>query len=144
MALRRASRGVQIATLATLLAAGLLAPGALGSSYSARAQTGTTTVDSDSHSVPDGVWMTFEANPASSVLRPLRKFAACVRRHGIAGLPDPKVVNGKVVLMLPHALTSKSQRLESLQRACQSLLPQGPSTQPGIGTGPHTRQPGSR
>jgi len=72
--------------------------------------------------------MTFEANPPSFVLRPLRKFAACVRHHGVPGLPDPKVVGGKVVLMLPRGYSAKSPQLKKAQRACRKLLPQGPNT----------------
>jgi hypothetical protein len=86
--------------------------------------------------------MTFEANPVSFVLRPLRKFAACVRKHGVPSLRDPKVVDGKVVLMLPPGLTKKSPRLKKAGHACQKLLPQGANTQPGTGTGPTTTQPG--
>src|SRR5262249_10288822 len=94
--------------------------------------------------LPKGAWMTFEANPVSFVLRPVRQFAACARKHGIPDLPDPNVVDGKVVLLLPRGLTSKSSPLKKAQRACEKLLPQGPSRQPGRGTGPTTARPGSR
>jgi hypothetical protein len=144
--------GVRVAILAALLGAGLFAATALASSHSADAQpqgptitsapTGSTTTGTSS--VPKGAWLTFEVNPVSFALRPLRKFAACVRRHGITGLPDPKVVDGKVVLMLPRGLSTKSPELKSAQRACQRLLPQGANTQPGTGTtGPTTTRPGS-
>jgi len=86
--------------------------------------------------------MTFEVNPVSRVLRPLRKFAACVRKHGVPSLADPKVVGGKVVLMLPRGLTPKSPRLLRARRTCQKPLPQGANTQRGTGTGPTTTQPG--
>jgi hypothetical protein len=85
--------------------------------------------------------MSFEVNPVSVVLRPLRKFAACVRRHGVTGLSDPKVVGGKVVLLLPRGLTAKSLRLKAAERACQKLLPRGANTQAGTGTGPTTTRP---
>jgi hypothetical protein len=143
--------GVRVAILAVLLGAGLFAATALASSHSAGGQrqgptitsatTGTTTTGSSS--VPKGAWLTFEVNPVSFALRPLRKFAACVRQHGITGLPDPKVVEGKVVLMLPRGLSTKSSQLKNAQRACQKLLPQGANTQPGTGTGPTTTRPGS-
>lgn len=147
---RFTGRGIRAATLAALFGSGVLAAAALASSP-ARAQpqtftsatTGPTTAGVGSSSVPKGAWMTFEANPISFVLRPARRFAACVRRHGVPGLPDPKVVDGKVVLMLPRGLTAKSPRLEKAQRACQKLLPQGAKTQPGTGTGPTTTRPGS-
>lgn len=73
----------------------------------------------------------------------LRRFAACMRRHGVPGLPDPKVVDGKVVLMLPRGLTAKSPRLKKAQHACRKHLPEGPNTQPGTRTGPTTTRPGS-
>jgi hypothetical protein len=137
--------------LVALLGAGLLAATALASSPSARAQPQGPTVTSSttdltttgSSSVPEGAWLTFETNPISFALRPLRKFAACVRRHSITGLPDPKVIDGKAVLMLPRDLTAKSPRLKRAQRACQKLLPQGANTQPGTGTGLTTTRPGS-
>lgn len=97
---------------------------------------------SDAPGAPDGAWMVFEVNPPSFALRPLRRFAACVRRHGVPSLRDPKVVDGKVVLMVPRGLTAKSPRLARARRACQRFLPQGANTQPGAGTGPTTTRPG--
>jgi hypothetical protein len=148
----RAGAGVRAATLVALLGAGLFAATALAASHSPRAQaqgstttsatTVTTTDGPGPSALPKGVWMVFEANPVSFVLRPLRRFAACVRQHGIAGLRDPKVIDGKVVLMLPRGFTAKSPRLKKAQRACQKLLPQGANTQPGTGTGPTTTRPG--
>jgi hypothetical protein len=150
---RRASVGVRAAAAAALLCSGALAASALASAHSAGAQrqgstltqattgpTGSTTTGTSS--APKGAWLTFEANPVSFALRPLRRFAACVRQHGVTGLADPKVVDGKVVLMLPRGLTAKSPRLKKAQRACQKLLPQGANTQPGTGTGPTTTRPG--
>jgi hypothetical protein len=90
-------------------------------------------------SVPKKTWMTFQANPVSFVLRPLRTFAACVRKHGVPTLADPKVVEGHVVLMLPRGLTRNSPRLKKAKLACQKLLPKGPG-QPG--TGPTMTGPG--
>jgi hypothetical protein len=143
-----------VAALAALLGAGLLAASALASSHAAGAQpqgptitstatngpTGSTTTGTSS--VPKGAWLTFEVNPVSFALRPLRRFAACVRRHGITGLSDPEVIDEKVVLMLPRGLNAKSPPLKRAQRACQKLLPQGANTQPGTGTRPTTTQPG--
>jgi hypothetical protein len=151
------SGGARVGALAALLGAGLLAATALASSHSARAQpqgptitsatTATTTTGIGSPGAPkgawpNGAWMTFEANPVSLALRPLRRFAACVRRHGVQSLPDPKVMDGKVVLMLPRALTTKSPRLKNAQHACRRLLPQGANTQPGTRTAPTTTLPG--
>jgi hypothetical protein len=141
--------GVRAAILAGLLGAGLLAAAALAASHPAGAQpqgstitsATTATTTTGSSSVPKGAWLTFEVNPVSFVLGPLRKFAACVRRNGIPSLRDPKVVDGKLVLMLPRGLTPKSPRLKKAQRACQRFLPQGANTQPGTGTGPTTTQP---
>jgi hypothetical protein len=140
------------AALAALLGCGLLAATAFASFSPTRVQLpgATTTVTTTSSSAsgsstsPKGAWMTFEANPVSFILRPLRKFAACVRRHGITGLHDPKVVDGKVVLMLPRGLTPKSPQLKKAQHACRKLLPEGANTQPGTGSGPTTTRPGSR
>jgi hypothetical protein len=146
---RLARMGVRAAVLAALLGAGLFAAAALAASHPAGAQpqgsiiTSATTATTGSSSVPKGgAWLTFEANPVSFVLGPLRKFAACVRKHGMPSLRDPKVVDGKVVLMLPRGLTTKSPRLKKAQRACQKLLPQGANTQSGTGTGPTTTRPG--
>jgi hypothetical protein len=141
-----ASTSIRGGTLGALLGAGLLAATALAASHSAQAEpqgSTTTSTTAGSPSTPKGGWMTFEANPVSFVLRPLRKFAACVRKHGVPSLADPKVVGGKVVLMLPRGLTAKSPRLLRARRACQKFLPQGANTQPGTGTGPTTTQPGS-
>jgi hypothetical protein len=154
-------RGIRVAAVAALLGSGVLAAAALASTRSAQAQrqaatittavtgpttssatTGPTTTTAGSNSAPKGAWMTFEVNPPSFALRPLRRFADCVRRHGVPSLPDPKVVDGKVVLMLPRGLTARSPRLRQAQRACQKLLPQGAITQPGTGTGPTTTRPG--
>jgi hypothetical protein len=145
-------RGIRAATAAALLGSGLLAAGALASSHPAQARpeaptitsatTGPTTTNVGSPSAPKDAWMAFEVNPPSFALRPLRRFAACVRRHGVPNLQDPKVVDGKVVLMLPRGLAAKSPRLKSARRACQKLLPQGANTQPGTGTGPTTTRPG--
>jgi hypothetical protein len=145
---RLARMGVRAAVLAALLGAGLFAAAALAASHPAGTQpqgstiTSATTGQTGTSSAPNRVWMTFEANPVSVVLRPLRKFAACVRKHGVPSLRDPKVVDGKVVLMLPPGLTKRSPRLKKAQRACQKLLPQGANTQPGTGTGPTTTRPG--
>jgi hypothetical protein len=148
---RVAPRGVRAATLAALLGCGVLAATALGSSRALASGpmiTSATTAPTGGSpstgvaSQPKGAWMTFEVNPPSFALRPLRRFAACVRRHGVPNLQDPKVVDGKVVLMLPRGLTAKSLRLKSARRACQKLLPQGANTQPGTGTGPTTTRPG--
>jgi hypothetical protein len=145
---RLARMGVRAAVLAAILGTGLFAAAALAASHPAGAQpqgstiTSATTATTGSSHMPKGAWLTFEANPVSFVLRPLRKFAACVRKHGIPSLRDPKVVDGKVVLMLPRGLTPKSPRLKKAQRACQKLLPQGANTQPGTGTGPTTTRPG--
>jgi hypothetical protein len=149
---RRASGGVRVAAAAVLLCSGVLAASALASSRSAGAHpqgstlaqatsgpTGSTTTGTSS--APKGAWLTFEANPVSFALRPLRRFATCVRHHGVPTLRDPKVVDGKVVLMLPRGLTAKSPELKKAQRACQGLLPQGANTQPGRGTGPTTTRP---
>jgi hypothetical protein len=145
-----ASGAVRVATLAALLCAGVLAATALASSRVGGAQPLGATITSATTGqtgtgpapAPNRVWMTFQANPVSFVLRPLRKFAACVRRHGVPSLRDPKVVDGKVVLMLPPGLTRTSPRLKKAQRACQKLLPQGANTQQGTGTGPTTTRPG--
>jgi hypothetical protein len=141
-------RGIRLVTVAALLGAGVLAASALASPTATREGTTVTSVATlpanpgpGAPSAPKGVWMAFEVNPPLFALRPLRKFAACVRRHGIRGFADPKVVDGKVVLMLPHGLTAKSPRLKAAQRACQKLLPQGANTQPGTGTGPTTTRP---
>jgi hypothetical protein len=129
------SRAVRAAALPALLSFGLLAAIALAPSHSAQAQpqgptttSVSTTGNGGSSSATRGVWMTFEANPPSFVLRPLRKFAACVRRHGVPGLPDPKVVDRKVVLLLPRGLTPKSPQLKRARHACRKLLPQGSNT----------------
>jgi hypothetical protein len=141
------STPVRAATLAALLGFGLLAAAALASSHSPQSQPQGSTITSATtagggSSATRRVWMTFEANPPSLALRPLRKFAACVRHHGIPGLTDPKAVNGKVVLMLPRGYTAKSPQLKKALRACRKLLPQGANTQPGTGTGPTTTRPG--
>jgi hypothetical protein len=136
-------RGKQLGGLIVLIGLGLLAAAVAGPRGSASTQATTTTRVGSPAAPPTNAWMTFEANPPSFILPPLRRFAACVRRHGITNLPNPKVIDGKAVLMLPHGLTRKSPRLKRAQRACQRLLPQAPNTQPGTGTGPTTTRPGS-
>jgi hypothetical protein len=70
----------------------------------------TTVTTTGSSSAPKGAWLTYEVNLVS---------------FGIPTLRDPKVIDGKVVLLLPRGLTAKSPRLKSAQRACQKLLVEG-------------------
>src|SRR6266536_3148149 len=85
-----------------------------------------------------GVWMAFEIQPASLALKPLRRFAACARRHGLAKTPDPKTVGGKVVLMLPRGYLRNNPRIKSAERSCKRFIPAGGSVS---GQGPTTTRP---
>ena len=85
-----------------------------------------------------GVWMAFEIQPASLALEPLRRFAACARRHGLAETPDPKTVGGKVVLMLPHGYARANPRIKRAERLCKRFIPAGGSVS---GQGPTTTRP---
>ncbi len=80
----------------------------------------------------------FEIQPTSLALKPLRRFAACARRHGLAKTPDPKTVGGKVVLMLPHGYLRKNPRIKSAERSCKRFIPAGGSVS---GQGPTTTRP---
>ncbi len=49
-------------------------------------------------------------------------FAACMRAHGVANFPDPKVLRGGVRIQLPSG-SANSPQFQSAQQACQSLSP---------------------
>jgi hypothetical protein len=107
---------VRAAALIVGLSVGVLAAPALGRLAPAGAQ-----VDADA-SLPKNTWMALSGDPLRPVLARARKFAACVRRHGISGLPDPKIIGGDVVLLLPGGLKRTSPRLKKAERACRRLL----------------------
>jgi hypothetical protein len=50
------------------------------------------------------------------------KVRACVRRHGIPNLPDPKIVDRAVVLTLPQGRRRNSPLVVTADRACRKLL----------------------
>jgi hypothetical protein len=54
------------------------------------------------------------------------RYAACMRNHGVANFPDPKVTVGngsvKVAMMVTPAITGQAS-FKSAQRACQRILP---------------------
>jgi hypothetical protein len=138
----RPARGVRLALQAALRGSGVLAATALAASHSARDQPGADDHISHDGRQDQGRMDDVRGQTVSFVLMSLRRFAACVRKHGIPSLLDPKVVDGKVVLFPPRGLTAKSPRLKSTRLACHKLLPQGANTQPGTGTGPTATRPG--
>jgi hypothetical protein len=95
---------------AAALLTGVLAAGCGGSSPSPT--RGASTPTSAASEVESGV-----------------AFARCIRSHGVANFPDPKV-SGHAVRM-GSAATLRSPAFQSAAHSCQRLLPKGP---PGPGT----------
>lgn len=51
------------------------------------------------------------------------KNVACVRAHGLPGMPDPVVNAGGVAQALPPGISPLSPLLQSAQRACRKFMP---------------------
>jgi hypothetical protein len=130
--------GGRVATaLVLLFVVGLLAVACPALSHSS-----VTSVERGSGGSGRAGWITIEAAPLSRFLAMARKFAVCVRHHGIPQLADPRVSANKVILTLPSGLSGSSSRAKRARQACQSTLtPPGASTMPGQGSGPTTRKP---
>jgi hypothetical protein len=63
------------------------------------------------------------------------KFASCMRSHGIE-MPDPKVSQGRVAIMIPRSANPNTPRFKQAQQACQKLMPgPGPGSKGGPGGG---------
>ena len=54
------------------------------------------------------------------------KFTACMRAHGLATFPDPKVSSGGIMMQLPSSIMPNSAVFKNAQQACKNLLPGGP------------------
>lgn len=51
--------------------------------------------------------------------------AACMRRHGFPGFPDPTFQNNNVVLHIPSSIDSHSPRFKRAAATCTRLIPAG-------------------
>jgi hypothetical protein len=54
------------------------------------------------------------------------KFTACMRAHGLATFPDPKVSANGIEMQVPQGMTPNSPVFKNAQLACKNLLPFGP------------------
>jgi hypothetical protein len=71
-------------------------------------------------------------SPASaSVARPLERFVACMRSHGVPQFPDPTNDGTNVKILIGGSgIDPDSPQFHSAQSACGGLLPAGPSGPP--------------
>jgi len=53
------------------------------------------------------------------------KGAACVRRHGFPGFPDPTFRNNDVQLNIPASIDQNSPQFKRAAATCQKLIPRG-------------------
>jgi hypothetical protein len=53
------------------------------------------------------------------------KAAACMRRHGITGFPDPTFANGSVKFNIPSSINPNSPQVVSALPICRKLIPAG-------------------
>src|SRR5258708_5931668 len=51
----------------------------------------------------------------------LLKFSACMRSHGLANFPDPKISGGGIQMSIGKGLDPNSPVFQAAQKACQSL-----------------------
>jgi hypothetical protein len=84
------------------------------------------------HLLPDGVVPTA---PRYTITRADQadylRAAACMRRHGFPGFPDPTFDNGGVQLAIPSSIDTSSTRFRSAAAICTKLIPAGlPYTKP--------------
>lgn len=75
------------------------------------------------------------------------KFSACMRAHGLANFPDPKISGGGIQLSIGRGLSPNSPVFKAAQKACQSVMP-GPKNGAGGGStelrqGPSTGSAGA-
>jgi len=54
------------------------------------------------------------------------KFVACMRAHGLATFPDPKVSSGGIEVQVPQGVAPNSTVFKNAQQACRNLIPGGP------------------
>jgi hypothetical protein len=98
------------------------------------------TINARTAAPPKNTWLAMGGDPLAPVLKQARRFAACVRRQGIPNLPNPKVIGGEVLVLLPPGLDRAALRVTNARRACRKLLrpPSGGSThtEPGPSTSP--------
>jgi hypothetical protein len=70
----------------------------------------------------------------------LRKFAQCMRAHGVPKFPDPQTSNGGgIAINADNGVNPESPTFKAAEKACKSLMPQpkgggdGPATSRGDG-----------
>jgi hypothetical protein len=78
--------------------------------------------------------------PDAQILALGRQVAQCIREHGIPGLPDPTVENGRLILPVGAVANIPDSQIKAAQNACQSIIDQLPSSALG-GTGDRSRAP---
>ncbi|HEY1515307.1 MAG TPA: hypothetical protein VGF91_02730 [Solirubrobacteraceae bacterium] len=107
---------IRRAILATgaIAAVALLAAGCGGNSP-------TTTTNGSGSAAGNG--------PPKDIAASAYKYSACMRNHGVANFPDPRVQTStsggstKVAVMIPAAGLSSSPNFKSAQTACRGILP---------------------
>ena len=76
------------------------------------------------HLMPKGPPLT--ASQQQKLATQALKFVACMRAHGLATFPDPKVSSGGIEMQLPRSIMPNSAVFKNAQQACKNLLPGGP------------------
>jgi hypothetical protein len=148
---RRPGLGPAAAALCGLALSGLLATGCGGGGSPAvanvSASTTTTTVATTAAATTQGASVAGGSPSGGSSTAPRgsgnhtvmmvgnpvqgAKFAACVRRHGVPGFPDP---DAQGTIAFGSGIDPRSQAFRSALNACKSLLP------PGFGQPPTAAQ----
>jgi hypothetical protein len=65
------------------------------------------------------------AQADTDLLNQALEYAQCMRANGVPGFPDPKVVNGSVIMTLPAGVDQNSDAFKKAEAACGSKRPSG-------------------
>ena len=76
------------------------------------------------HLMPKGPPLT--ASQQQKLATQALKFVACMRAHGLATFPDPKVSSGGIEVQVPQGVAPNSTVFKNAQQACRNLIPGGP------------------
>jgi hypothetical protein len=86
------------------------------------------------HLLPPGVGAWYPRSEIPRILRGLRKFAECMRNHGISDWPDPKFdPQGRLGFTGPGADNPPGSRTDHVVNQCHHLLPPEVTDLLGVG-----------
>ncbi len=80
------------------------------------------------HLLPNGGHAT--AAQLAQFLAQALKYAACIRSHGIPGMPDPKEGHGGISQQFPRGVSPNSPQLKAAMKACRAFVPAGSGLAP--------------